>query len=286
MVNYTSVAQSGHSSELSTPNLARMGPVQPLTDISARKALGRRNPEGASLSAITAVLGHQAYPAEFKREQDAWKKHEVWNADCLTYFERKLPLGWCGKLSHRDHAQNRVEAALYSLRPETSLLPAGRLRPNGSHMTFAVLLRGDAYRTPKLPRFSVAPDGFVEDQQIECGLSLHRHIVQPLERLGQSVGFFLTVYDSVSKKQLRQLYEPYKSRALMVTHLRTNYDNPNGGQIPAAAIAVNAFLTLSDAHRWGYDAVLVTRFDVWRIRIRTRMAEPIPSHPRVCTRLL
>ena len=115
-------------------------------------------------------------------------------------------------------------------------------------------MRGGAYRGSADDSFDVR-----RRAQLECSHALVRRLVRPLARKGVRTRFFLTVYSNVNASLVEQLAAPYSAHLATVTTLSARASE----QITATANALEAFMKHCDDYRESFDAVLLTRFDLY-----------------------
>ena len=125
----------------------------------------------------------------------------------------------------------------------------------------AVLIRGQTYRGNLRDSFHVdrsSAQSRTQAQQL-CLESLMTKLIEPYEATGHRVDAFLTVYKDLGGP-LSTLLQPLGAR---VATLSTVQQRTTVTQLLPLGDAVRAFLAWCRAHEQSYDAVVVTRFDLY-----------------------
>lgn len=125
--------------------------------------------------------------------------------------------------------------------------------------SIAVLVRGQTYRGVMRETFRIDGMGRVRKAaQRDCLRSLVQHIFEPYERHGHVVDVFLTVYKDLGGP-MDELLAPFGDRVATIT---TVVGRTSTQLLPLGA-AVREFLSWCRRYKpEGYEAVVVTRFDV------------------------
>jgi hypothetical protein len=169
---------------------------------------------------------------------------------CVAMYERELAKGHCHCLSPASGVNASLDRAMALQTPATTLVNSDF----GTSGGLAVLLRGGAFRG--------APEDDAtsrRDAQAMCSRSLVTRLAHPLRRRGTRVRFFLTVYDNMNSTMVDLLSSPYSAKVAAITRLSSRASE----QLTATANALKAFLEHCRTQRESFDAVVVTRFDLY-----------------------
>ena len=89
---------------------------------------------------------------------------------------------------------------------------------------------------------------------------LFTNIVNPLQKEGHEIFFYLFTYDSIKRNQIIESYKPTK-----YTFLDTNYNKLGGGNLINPQIKIMSFTYINSLHELineNLDLVISTRFDI------------------------
>ena len=172
---------------------------------------------------------------------------------CVATYEQELTTGHC-RCFRSDSGAMIIQASLKRAMALQMPVTTTINHNTGASGGLAILLRGGAFR-------GVAEDTAASRRQAQnmCSKSLVTNVVHPLRRWGVRVRIFLTVYDNVNSTMLDLLSAPYSAHVATVTRLSSRTSE----QLTATANALQAFLAHCQVRSESFDAVILTRFDLY-----------------------
>jgi hypothetical protein len=122
-------------------------------------------------------------------------------------------------------------------------------------------VRGQAFRGVRRETFNMdrRDDAYRSATQVRCARSLIKRVLEPYEATGHHVSVFLTLYQKLwgSRADLVAAFAP------RVVSVNTLHHDSTPSQILPIAAAVQDFLNWCAKYGEAFDAVLVTRFDIY-----------------------
>ncbi|KAL1514606.1 hypothetical protein AB1Y20_003700 [Prymnesium parvum] len=166
------------------------------------------------------------------------------------------------RLRHGYWDEARLARLSAQLDPQTLLLPP-RATPEAPRV--ALLVSGQAYRGRAREAASYSTHTLREPiasrrrAQALAAASLMAKVVLPFEAAGHHVDLFLTLYNTLPPSHREELLSFYRGRVKAITTVRER----GSSQLVTLAQSLKTFLDLCAANHLHYEAVIVTRFDLY-----------------------